>query len=235
MQQFRLLFGTYVQLKEPSTQSNSMQPRTRGAIALGTRGNSNDGPIFMALDTGKIIRRTHWTVHPVTDLVRRRVEELGSDEPRLLMTWFDRHGRKIGDGGMLWDSVQANAASDRNTRPVSDDIEESPESDLDDDADADFENQSTQLDVDKEDITGVDPHDEDVEESLDEYNQDFEDGDVNEQAIDEIQEESEIQEDSEIREDSDVPFSQDDSGGGSQRPVQPQSTMNQESTPAENG
>ena len=175
VQQFRLLVGTYVQVKEPSTQSNSMQPRTRGAIALGTRGSSNDGQIFMALDTGKVIRRTHWKVHPVTDLIRRRVEELGSDEPRLL-TWFDRHGQEIGDGGMLWDSAQATAETDRDTRTVLDNIEESPESDLEDDAD----------DVDNEDITGVDPHnDEDVEESLDEYNQDFEDGDVNEQTIEE--------------------------------------------------
>jgi len=184
MQQFQLLFGTYVQVKKPSTQTNSMQPRTRGAIALGTRGNSNDGQIFMALDTGKVIRRTHWTVHPVTDLVRRRVEELGLDEPRLL-TWFDRHGQEISDGGMLWDSVEATAETDRDTRTVSDDTEESPESDLEDDADAD--------DVDKENITGVDPHDEDVEESLDGNNQDFEDGDVNKQTIEEIPEESEIQ------------------------------------------
>ena len=161
-----------------------MQPQTRGAIALGTRGSSNDGQIFMALDTGKVIRRTHWTVHPVTDLVRRRVEELGLDEPRLL-TWFDRHGQEISDGGMLWDSVEATAETDRDTRTVSDDTEESPESDLEDDADAD--------DVDKENITGVDPHDEDVEESLDGNNQDFEDGDVNKQTIEEIPEESEIQ------------------------------------------
>ena len=175
MQQFRLLFGTYVQVKEPSTQTNSMQPRTRGAIALGTRGSSNDGQIFMALDTGVVIRRTHWTVHPLTDLVRKRVEELGSDEPRLL-TWFDRHGREIGDGGMLWNSVQeATAETDRDTHTVLDDTE---------DADG----------VDNEDITGVDPHDEDVEESLDGNNQDFEDGDVSKQAIEEIREESEIRE-----------------------------------------
>jgi hypothetical protein len=81
----------------------------------------------------------------------------------------------------------------------------------------------------------VDPHDEDVEESLDSKNQDFEDGDVNEQAIEEIQEESKIQKDSEIREDSDVTFSQEDSGGGSQRLVQPPSTVNQLSTPVESG
>ena len=189
MQQFRILFGTYVQVKEPSTQSNSMQPRTRGAIALGTRGSSNDGQIFMALDTGKVIRRTHWTVHPVTDLVRRRVEELGSDEPRLL-TWFDRHGREIGDGGMLWDSVRATAGTDRDTHTVSEDTEDSPEGDADG--------------VDNEDITGVDPHDEDVEESLDGNTQDFEDGDVNEQAIEEIREESEIREELEIQEDSEI-------------------------------
>ena len=93
-------------------------------------------------------------MHPVTDLVRKRVEELGSDEPRLL-TWFGRHGREIGDGGMLWDSVQATAKTDRDTHTVSDDTEDSPEGDLEDEVDADG--------VDNEDITGVNPHEEDVE------------------------------------------------------------------------
>jgi hypothetical protein len=42
MDELRLPFGTYVQVKEPSTQSNSMLPRTRGAIALGPSGNTKE-------------------------------------------------------------------------------------------------------------------------------------------------------------------------------------------------
>jgi len=123
---------------------------------------------------------------------------------------------------MLWDSGQATAETDRETRTELDDIDESSEIDLEDNADADLENQSTQFDVDNEDITGVDPHDdEDVVESL-EDDQDFEDGDVNGQTIDED------------REDSDDHVLQEDSRGGSPR-LQPPSTMDQESTPAVSG
>ena len=57
----------------------------------------------MALDTGKVIRRSQWTVHPVTAEVKRRVEQLGNDQPSV-MTWYNRQGEVIGDNGTLWDS-----------------------------------------------------------------------------------------------------------------------------------
>jgi hypothetical protein len=69
MDEFQVPFGTYVQVKESSTQTNSMLPRTRGAIALGSSGNTTGGHVFMALDTGAVIRRSQWTVIPVTDEV----------------------------------------------------------------------------------------------------------------------------------------------------------------------
>ena len=54
----------------------------------------------MALDTGALIRRAQWTVHPVTTEVQARVTTLGRDEPRLL-TWYNRHGEVIGDNGRI--------------------------------------------------------------------------------------------------------------------------------------
>ena len=88
MDELRLPFGTYVQVKEPSTQSNSMLPRTRGAIALGPSGNTTGGQVFMALDTGHLIRRSQYRIIPVTAEVRARVEQLGANEPRQL-TWYN--------------------------------------------------------------------------------------------------------------------------------------------------
>jgi hypothetical protein len=111
MKQFRLPFGTYVQVKESSTQTNSMLSRTRGAVSLGTMDNSTGGGLFMALDTGKVIRRSQWTVHPVTAEVKRRVEQLGNDQPSV-MTWYNRQGEVIGDNGTLWDGAQVTDNSD---------------------------------------------------------------------------------------------------------------------------
>jgi hypothetical protein len=70
MDRFRLPFGAYVQVKESSTQSNSLQSRTHGAISLGMMENSTGGGLFMALDSGKIIQQAQWTVHPVTADIR---------------------------------------------------------------------------------------------------------------------------------------------------------------------
>jgi hypothetical protein len=111
MKQFRLPFGTYVQVKESSTQTNSMLSRTRGAITLGTIDNSTGGGLFMALDTGKLIRRSQWTIHPVIAEVKRRFEMLGNNQP-VMMTWCNRHGEVIGDNGTLWDGGHVTAEAD---------------------------------------------------------------------------------------------------------------------------
>ena len=53
MDQLLIRFGLFVQVWEPSTQTNSMKPRSRGAIALGPLPTSTAGYVFMALDTEK--------------------------------------------------------------------------------------------------------------------------------------------------------------------------------------
>ena len=116
MDELRLPFGTYVQVKEPSTQTNSMLPRTRGAIALGPSGNTTGGQVFMALDTGQLIRRSQYRVIPVTAEVRARVEQLGANEPRHV-TWYNRHGEVIGDGP-AWDAGHTTADADHQPQPV---------------------------------------------------------------------------------------------------------------------
>ena len=101
MDQLRIRFGLYVQVWEPSTQTNRMKPRSQGAIAFGPSPTSTTGYVFMALDTEKIIIRSQFKDIPMTESVISRVNQLGSLEPAML-TWTNRHGEDIGNGP-LWD------------------------------------------------------------------------------------------------------------------------------------
>ena len=66
MDQLRIRFGSYVQVWEPSTQTNSMNMRRRGAIALGPSPTLTTSYLFLTLDTGKIINCTQFTEIPMT-------------------------------------------------------------------------------------------------------------------------------------------------------------------------
>ncbi len=110
MDMLRIRFGSYVQVWEPSTQTNSLKMRQRAAIALGPSQTSTTSYLFMALDTGKIINRAQFTEIPMTKSVIARVNELGSGEPELL-TWTNRRGEVIGDGP-TWDTAEANTTND---------------------------------------------------------------------------------------------------------------------------
>ncbi len=106
MDMLRIRFGSYVQVWEPSTQTNSLKMRRRATIALGPLQTSTTSYLFMALDTGKIINRAQFTEIPMTESVIARVNKLGSGEPELL-TWTNRRGEIIGDGP-TWDTAEAN-------------------------------------------------------------------------------------------------------------------------------
>jgi hypothetical protein len=107
MDQLKIRFGSYVQVWEPSTQTNSMKMRRRAAIALGPSPNSTTSYLFMALDTGKLINRAQFTEIPMTASVIARVEQLGAGEPAML-TWTNRRGENIGDRPS-WDMTEASA------------------------------------------------------------------------------------------------------------------------------
>jgi len=103
MDHLRIRFGSYIQVWEPSTQTNSMKPRCRGAIALGLSPTSTKGYVFMALDTGKIIIRSQFKEIPMTKSVIARINQLGLSEP-IMLTWTNCHGKNVGDGP-LWDAM----------------------------------------------------------------------------------------------------------------------------------
>jgi len=92
----RTEFGAYVQTHEQH--DNSMAPRTVGAICLGPTGNAQGTHFFLSLQTGRLLRRPHWTELPTPDDVIARVSALGQAQgmPRSL-TFADRYGHEVFD------------------------------------------------------------------------------------------------------------------------------------------
>ena len=70
---FRLQFGSYVQVHDEPSLTNSSNTRTIGAITLGPTGNLQGGYKFLNLRTGKKITRRNWTHLPMPIEVIERV------------------------------------------------------------------------------------------------------------------------------------------------------------------
>ena len=96
VEDLRIPFGEYVQVTNATLLHNSLEPRTRGAIALGMMGNDSGGRVLLALDSGKLIRQAHAKVIPMTVEVITRVNHLGRDESTLF-TFTNRRGEEVGE------------------------------------------------------------------------------------------------------------------------------------------
>ena len=118
-----LSFGKYCQVYEKETPHNSQIARTKGAISLGTSGNSQGGDKFIALNTGRKIPRRSWDVILIPDIVIDLVNTLGTGQPEML-TYTDRHGRLIGYIDIP--GVDSNDNNDTDTASVFDDDIELP-------------------------------------------------------------------------------------------------------------
>jgi hypothetical protein len=75
----KLEFGMYVQTHEQH--DSSMDTRTTGAIALRPTRNSQGGFYFYSLNTGRVVRRNHWTVLPMPGEVIIRIHEIAQRNP----------------------------------------------------------------------------------------------------------------------------------------------------------
>ena len=73
----RLEFGEYTQVHEEKQPTNSLKPRTTGALALGSTYNLQKGYKFYSLNSGKLIYRRSFMQIPLSDDVKNCVEELG--------------------------------------------------------------------------------------------------------------------------------------------------------------
>ena len=91
-------FGEYGQTHEENNPPNSQAARAIGAICLGPTGNLQGSYKFLNLRTGQKITRRDFTPLPMPDEIIERVNELGkADRQPQLMTFYDRHGRPIGE------------------------------------------------------------------------------------------------------------------------------------------
>ena len=94
----RLPFGSYVQVHDEPSPTNSPTDRTVGAITLGPTGNLQARYKFLNLRTSKKITRQNWTHLPMLSEVIKRINKIGltQGQPKLL-TFQDRHGHEKSD------------------------------------------------------------------------------------------------------------------------------------------
>ena len=75
-----LEFGSYAQIFELNTPTNTNKARTTGAIALNTSNGAQGGYQFMSLTTGDRLSRQQWTELPMPNWVIDKVESLAKAE-----------------------------------------------------------------------------------------------------------------------------------------------------------
>jgi hypothetical protein len=116
-----VLIGTYCEVHDENSPTNTEAPRTSSAIALYPTGNLQGSYHFMALDTGQVISRRRWTELPMKKEVITRVHKLALAEkgkapvgvtPPFQYAWgqndpvydaHDDHGRADGDD-IVWNN-----------------------------------------------------------------------------------------------------------------------------------
>ncbi len=72
--------GTYCEVHDEPTPTNTMAPRTHAAIALGRTGNLQGSVKFYCITTGRILKRRSFTTMPMPDHVIQRVNAIGKQE-----------------------------------------------------------------------------------------------------------------------------------------------------------
>jgi hypothetical protein len=83
--ELKLEFGSYVQVFEDNTPSNTTTSCNTGAIVLNPTGNAQGDYFFMSLVTGKRLSRHQWTKIPMTNAVISAVEAMAEKEGQPLI------------------------------------------------------------------------------------------------------------------------------------------------------
>ncbi|MGL4398915.1 MAG: hypothetical protein ACRCXD_03525, partial [Luteolibacter sp.] len=81
----RLEFGSYAQIFDDATPTNTIRSRCLGAIALHATGNAAGDYYFLSLASGRRVSRHQWTLLPLTDAAIGRVEALAFYEGQPLI------------------------------------------------------------------------------------------------------------------------------------------------------
>jgi hypothetical protein len=72
--------GTYCEVHNEPTLTNTMTPRTHKAITLGPTGNLQGSEKFYCIHTGRVLKHRSFTPMPMPDHVIRRVNTIGKRE-----------------------------------------------------------------------------------------------------------------------------------------------------------
>jgi hypothetical protein len=91
IKELRIVYGLYVQSTSLTMPHNSLEPWTRGAIALESMRNAMGGQVLLALNTRKLLRRSHVKVVTMTAEVIAKANHLGRNNTSLL-TFQNRSG-----------------------------------------------------------------------------------------------------------------------------------------------
>ena len=78
----RLAFGAYAQVHDDPDTTNTLAPRTRGAICMGPTGNFQGTTNFFCLSSKRIIKRRNFTEAPMPEDVVKLVDSLGVGIPK---------------------------------------------------------------------------------------------------------------------------------------------------------
>ena len=126
----RLSFGSYVQVHDDPSPTNSPTARTIGAITLGPTGNLQGGYKFLNLQTGKKITRRNFTHLPMPIEVIARVNKIGTaqGQPKLL-TFQDRHGYDNSDPEPYFQPLdhEIEGVVDEDDEPIEENVEDNHE------------------------------------------------------------------------------------------------------------
>ncbi len=76
----RVLPGTYCEVHDEPSPSNTMIAQSHKAIATGPTGNLQGSVKFYCLNTGRILKRRSFTPLPMPDRIITRVNQIGAKE-----------------------------------------------------------------------------------------------------------------------------------------------------------
>jgi hypothetical protein len=94
----RIAFGSYAQLQDEPSRSNTQIARMSDAICMGPAANLHGGYNLWHLTSGKKITRCKWTELPMPQKVIARVNQLGqADGQPKPPTFYSRKGQLTGD------------------------------------------------------------------------------------------------------------------------------------------
>ena len=112
----RIEFGSYAQVYDAPSPSNTPRSRSHGAIALGSTGNAGGAYYFLSLASGEVISRHQWTICPIQDEVIERLDFLAVKDKQPL----------IQSTGLVveWGQTQTGTSQTENNEDENDQMEE---------------------------------------------------------------------------------------------------------------